>query len=345
MSVRSDLDLWQLRLEALGRLQARYAWWLVLSSVFLLALHMSLRDCGVVPGGWTEAWASAWGGDPLPPSEGVGVPVEGEGGDGNPAGPAEAPTLCAGEIVTVPLLGISLSALVIWTTGPLFLAFLSLVFLGSFIAAAEAGMALGYLREYGETPAGFIDTVPNGIDLAFAFHPAFAPPWTGVAKSVASFKYQLFVALILIQSAILWIHALAVWRGGGEGGGFLGQFVILVAAAAALVLAGLRLAYLAGLRVRAIRKGARNPDPLAALAREVGRVPDEVRRLGAGMRAWAKERDVELTEEQVLAILTKRLSAPGVDDDGDAPALRVHVLDPRTVAVLEEEVPGLKKEG
>ena len=161
------------RLQALGSIQARYGWWLLLVGLFALALHVQLVDCGL----FTEA---------------AGVEA------------------CS-EPVLAPLLGIEISPLVLWAASPAIIALLTLAMLGAINAAAEVLASSGRLTEWGGSPDGYVDTKPNAIDLAFFVHPAFgrssSHAWLQRAgkglRWVSRRRYTLVVTLLGAEAAVI----------------------------------------------------------------------------------------------------------------------------------------------
>lgn len=166
---------WGERLKALGGIQSRYTWWMLLVSLFAIALHARFVDCGL--------FAS----DPAPFGS------------------------CA-EPILAPLLGVELSPLVLWAATPSLIALLASTLLGSINAAAEALVKMGKLEQWGGAPSDYVDVQPNSIDLAAFVHPAFGR--SGFTKALAAIlnwlsrrRYTLFVGLALIEAAYINWHS------------------------------------------------------------------------------------------------------------------------------------------
>ena len=212
------LSEWGDRLKALGSIQARYTWWMLLVSLFAIALHARLVECGL------------FSGDP------------------------DAINRCS-EPIVAPLLGIELSPLVLWAASPSLIALLALTLLGSINAAIEALVKLGGFARWGDSPSGYVDQHPNSIDLAGFVHPMFGRSGSNkLARFIACIlrwlsrrKYTAFVSLQLFVASYITWHIFTLRSDRGEQ--FLGQDAFLVLGSLLILMSLSRLLYMVVLSI------------------------------------------------------------------------------------------------
>lgn len=108
--------------------------------------------------------------------------------------------------VTAPLLGLDLSAKVVWMTAPGVLSYLILIIMGSLRAYSRARDQAG-LRELDHSAEPY-DTAPNALDLA-AYTTPDSKPWV---THILYFVYPAFLTLFVIEAIVIEI---GVARQGG----------------------------------------------------------------------------------------------------------------------------------
>lgn len=101
-----------------------------------------------------------------------------------------------GEALTLPILGLGISAFIVWATAPIILGFALLATLGTFFALTRAEDGMGFTGTVGEQH----DVTPTALDFV-----VYAT--TGSSRLLAALAllvYPLAVALFYVEAAWIW---------------------------------------------------------------------------------------------------------------------------------------------